>query len=592
MQLDNTQHKALFDMLVKHIDGKQLARVLKHNGLPELGELTGGGNHRDHTADVVSQLSSRYKIVELVEGAIAELDGTCPPLQGWLEQNREALVMKKGEAGAQKGSSLKNTVSITTSEKSVAKYRIMHLSDFHFSFGETPTTLRHSLPHLRGVEQVLEESKPDLVIVTGDLSAQGDRNSLERAKNWLTAQETFNGESYGLNLSGRSPKIPFVVVAGNSDFTIKPVGGDTELRIDTSLRYFRQLFSDGEVCPGVSYLSVGQEPVFFFKLTIPPSSEECSRESQTKGYSVAEIRDVYRSEWNRISRIHSDACRNGVCASGSLLATPQQYTRSPKMLITHQPLLEGTPGILESEAKDFLHSLASIGIHVFFCGHQHVHLLEQQPLSKFKRKKDPTRSVHRYLLHCLGIHDVPHWRGGDGKRLPLRLGPFIVSLVEQAKSWIANDPRTVPTDEAVISRCEEFLREMFDSHDDQIPTKMISQLKSQLVELHKDEETVNEVACIEELLKSLSYQQISKLREACKSKPVTGFYREFYNRSIIQCRCGSSGKINGPANRQRNLQIYDIEIFPEHWSMECIVYPWRNSKFRPDGPPWVANVKR
>jgi predicted phosphodiesterase len=555
---------------------------MHYAGLGRTDDYSTGASKPLVISAIVRAFSDKHKVIQLVEAVLNDkygLKGNCPPIKEWLERNRH----------------IQETEPKPTPQSPVddcTRFRIMHLSDFHFSFDEAPTTLRHSLPHLREIEQVLEETKPDIVIVTGDLSAQGDRNSLERAKNWLIANETFNGGSYGLNLSGRLPKIPFVVVAGNSDFTKKPVGGDAESRIDTTLRYFRHLFSDGEVSPGVSYLNDGQEFVFLFKLTIPPNSEECSRESPKNGYSVAEIRDAYRREWKRISKFHSDACRNGVCASEALIATPQQYTRSPKILITHQPLLEGTPSMLESEVKDFLQSLASIGIHVLLCGHQHVHLLEQQPLSKLKKKKDPTRSVHRYLLHSLGINVPLHWFGGDGKRLPLGLGPFIVSLVEQAKSWIVNDSNTDRTDEAVISKCEELLREMLNSQEAQIPMRMIGQLKSQLLESHKDEESVNEVACIEELLKNLNYQQISKLREACKSKPVTEFYREFYKRSVIQCRCGSSGKINGPANRQRNLQVYDIVIFPEHWSMQCTVHPWSNSKYSPDGPPWIANIKR
>ena len=358
-----------------------------------------------------------------------------------------------------------------------------------------------------------------------------------------------------MNLSERLPKIPFVVVSGNADFTAKPIGGDAESRINASLRYFRQLFSDTEISPGVSYLRAGLEYAFFFKLAIPPSSGERSSESSKTGYSDSEVRDIYRQEWKRIAAFHSHACRNGVRENGSQLATPQQYTRSPKILVMHQPLLDGAASTLESEVKDFLVHLASIGIHVILCGHRHVQVLEQKPLSQLKLKKDPMRSVHRYLLHSLGINDAPQWFGGDGKRLPLKLAPFFASIVEQAKAWIVNSSSAEATDEAVISKCEELLEEMLNSQDDQLPSKMINQLKSQLLETHKDEDAVNEVACIVELLNGLTRQQILKLRGACKSKPVSQFYREFFRINVIQCRCGSSGKINGPAKRQRNLQI-------------------------------------
>ena len=73
-QLTNSEQRDLYERLVEHLDQPQLARVLMHNGLPELDELTGNGNHRDRTQEVVDELSKRFKIVELVDGAIAELD--------------------------------------------------------------------------------------------------------------------------------------------------------------------------------------------------------------------------------------------------------------------------------------------------------------------------------------------------------------------------------------------------------------------------------------------------------------------------------------------------------------------------------------
>jgi len=94
-QLKSNEQKELFAILVEHLDPAQLARVLKHNGLPEIEELTGNGNHRDRTEDVVDELSKRFRIVELVEGAIGELHGSCPPLQSWIEKARDELIRRR-----------------------------------------------------------------------------------------------------------------------------------------------------------------------------------------------------------------------------------------------------------------------------------------------------------------------------------------------------------------------------------------------------------------------------------------------------------------------------------------------------------------
>jgi hypothetical protein len=96
-QLKSHEQRELFSILVEHLDPAQLARVLKHNGLPEIEELAGNGNHRDRTEEVVDELSKRFRIVELVEGAIGELDGSCPPLQSWIEKTRDELIRRRDE---------------------------------------------------------------------------------------------------------------------------------------------------------------------------------------------------------------------------------------------------------------------------------------------------------------------------------------------------------------------------------------------------------------------------------------------------------------------------------------------------------------
>ncbi len=96
-QLKGHGQRELFLILVARLDPAQLARVLKDNGLPEIEELAGNGNHRDRTEEVVDELSKRFRIVELVEGAIGELDGSCQPLQSWIESARGELIRRRDD---------------------------------------------------------------------------------------------------------------------------------------------------------------------------------------------------------------------------------------------------------------------------------------------------------------------------------------------------------------------------------------------------------------------------------------------------------------------------------------------------------------
>ncbi|MEJ7592130.1 MAG: hypothetical protein WKF77_11310 [Planctomycetaceae bacterium] len=94
-QLNSSEQKTLYDLLVEHLDLSQLERILNHNNLPRLEELAGNGDLRYSMTRVVSYLSREYKIVELVDGVLNEFDNSCPPLQGWLEENRTDLLRRR-----------------------------------------------------------------------------------------------------------------------------------------------------------------------------------------------------------------------------------------------------------------------------------------------------------------------------------------------------------------------------------------------------------------------------------------------------------------------------------------------------------------
>jgi len=63
-------------------------------------------------------------------------------------------------------------------------FRIAHLSDLHFSSGADkgdPSHV-HSIPRLKAIERILSSRKCDRIIISGDLSDAGDRESLLRAQ--------------------------------------------------------------------------------------------------------------------------------------------------------------------------------------------------------------------------------------------------------------------------------------------------------------------------------------------------------------------------------------------------------------------------
>src|SRR5689334_5048725 len=104
-------------------------------------------------------------------------------------------------------------------------FKIAHISDLHFTAGrfhEGPHG--HSTDMLRGLEQHMTTESPiDLMVVSGDVSDEGDLDALLNAKTWLLDRLDVGDEiKTGLNLN----PLQLAIVPGNHDaFNAPPRGG-------------------------------------------------------------------------------------------------------------------------------------------------------------------------------------------------------------------------------------------------------------------------------------------------------------------------------------------------------------------------------
>jgi len=98
-------------------------------------------------------------------------------------------------------------------------FRITHISDLHFSENVSAgSSYTHSIPHLILLQHIIgqqQQQKPfDRLIVTGDISNLGDKESLLKARDWLLSDFSVDGHvRTGLNL----PPDALKVVPGNHD---------------------------------------------------------------------------------------------------------------------------------------------------------------------------------------------------------------------------------------------------------------------------------------------------------------------------------------------------------------------------------------
>src|SRR5437879_1478100 len=119
---------------------------------------------------------------------------------------------------------------------------LAHISDLHFSEGtdQSNPNHAHSIEHLIGIQNRLAAlSAADCLIVSGDVSNHGDRQSLITANGWLfTTIPIGNGEYTGLNM----PTERVRVVPGNHDAWNATESGHLIDRRQKSLEHYNFAF--------------------------------------------------------------------------------------------------------------------------------------------------------------------------------------------------------------------------------------------------------------------------------------------------------------------------------------------------------------
>lgn len=103
--------------------------------------------------------------------------------------------------------------------------KIVHISDLHISEhilrgpndkSQIVHRYGHDVAAFLALDRFLREADWDILLITGDISRIGNRDSFEAARNWLENEIVFGDIRIGLNLS-KSDSRRYVIVPGNHD---------------------------------------------------------------------------------------------------------------------------------------------------------------------------------------------------------------------------------------------------------------------------------------------------------------------------------------------------------------------------------------
>jgi 3',5'-cyclic AMP phosphodiesterase CpdA len=222
--------------------------------------------------------------------------------------------------------------------------RIVHLSDFHFD----------GSPELRRALRALVDSAiardPDLVVVTGDLSADGRPAQLDEVAHELT----------------RFGAVPRVVIPGNRDLepAVGPPGEARPLPVDSDLDYFLAL--EPALTLGFDEAGSGADDAQ------ASAGDPVARWTERFGRTVAVHRgsDIHVVALNSTPRLRSEALE--VAARQMRRAAPGAL----RVFALHHGLLpvpgrKLRDGDLTNRAGDVLALLADLGVDLALHGHIH-----------------------------------------------------------------------------------------------------------------------------------------------------------------------------------------------------------------------------
>lgn len=103
--------------------------------------------------------------------------------------------------------------------------KIVHISDLHISESLSQTRRFPYVTHRYGhdvraflaLDAFLKTYEWDLLLITGDISRIGNKESFQLAKNWLHNELNVGNAKIGLNLENQKSKQRYVIVPGNHD---------------------------------------------------------------------------------------------------------------------------------------------------------------------------------------------------------------------------------------------------------------------------------------------------------------------------------------------------------------------------------------
>jgi len=459
---------------------------------------------------------------------------------------------------------------------------ILHLSDLHFSAeaDERADESIHCTERTEKLGTIIAGLRPDLVIVSGDLSDRGDRESLLRVREYLFGSYAVSGtKRVGLSLPAERVRI----LAGNHDaFNMLP-NGTARDRVQRALQNFVDVFPEFVTGPcNCSYEWVeGRSWDAYLSF-----ADSCFvgdpdwEHNKPKGVPFLETTAKGKLSNEQATKLlqWSDWARDGKLLIEDQPVPAGRFLRSLKILIMHHYLFEpkhhrSDPTMRFVDQHDVFRNVGLADFDMLLCGHKHVPDFEKHTYGYHMGDRGRWRYAFNCLRRSIGQSSLPVGTYQLAKKTPTQYLRFLfnsVIVVGRSSNNVRQmSPRTFEAELELLGLAitdpKDFEKQIL---------AVIAEMRN-ASEFHLDPAECKQLAsAVEDRFSAANRAQLAKEMELVGRKLASSFHK----RPFIQALAGSATKRATRKDSRRGFFFHEITASDEGYEIGARIFEWNSEK--------------
>lgn len=471
---------------------------------------------------------------------------------------------------------------------SITEFTIAHISDLHFSEGtdQRNPSLRHSIEHLIGLEKRLPPSSElDLLVVSGDLSESGDRQSLVTASGYIFSTIPIgHGDFTGLKF----PVSKTGIVPGNHDAWNAGRSGSLLERRQRSLENYNYAFPDHQVLEthGSRYQWLEKNGAGIYLAYVDScflgDNEQHSGANFRYDQAVAKGKLTIK-QTEQLLNWYDLGVQGKLRNSSGLNIDADRFADALKILVMHHYLFEPpeqpSDYFLRVQDRDIVFRNIALGdFDVLLCGHKHMTAFDVHSYGALCDERARRRHLINHFRRLVGLQSLPvQVVDKDGHHLSKAftfMATLLAQLVRRRNDRIDS-----------VSLAEQVVNELIQGLDDPAELeRMVMEAIGRNSAIGEDNFEAGEWREIAgRIVNALSAAQRQTLRQSAAR--ILNISKTLHARPFLQVMCGSSAKAAGAFSHERAFNIYRIVNESNHWLFQCDRYVWDSQHHQyPDEP--------